>query len=201
MRDVLAGPILASEVGGRKCKIWGAIGSDLLAGGAGGARLAGPRIGSGPTWPRPEQEAPQWRARRSDATPVATLGSDRQTPRHTLGAIRFSVTERVRPTYKAGRGRRRRARSCAVTRVVVERGAARGVRRENEMECVTNAPVRSRRARASDGLQLPLDAACAKIGGQRSGVHSDAGPRYKNSPYFYAAGRGDLNLGAGTQPV
>ena len=43
--DVLAGPILASEVGGPKCKIWDAIGSDLLAGGAGGARLAGPRIG------------------------------------------------------------------------------------------------------------------------------------------------------------
>jgi hypothetical protein len=34
-----------SEVGGPKCKIWDAIGSDLLAGGAGGARLAGPRIG------------------------------------------------------------------------------------------------------------------------------------------------------------
>ena len=43
--DVPAGPILASEVGGPKCKIWDAIGSDLLAGGAGGARLAGPRIG------------------------------------------------------------------------------------------------------------------------------------------------------------
>ena len=42
--DVLAGPILASEVGGPKCKIWGAIGSDLLAGGAGGARLAAPRL-------------------------------------------------------------------------------------------------------------------------------------------------------------
>ena len=52
-----AGPILASEVGGPKCKIWDAIGSDLLAGGAGGARLAGPRIGSGPTWPRAEHEA------------------------------------------------------------------------------------------------------------------------------------------------
>ena len=55
--DVLAGPILASEVGGPKCKIWDAIGSDLLAGGAGGARLADPRIGSGPTWPRAEHEA------------------------------------------------------------------------------------------------------------------------------------------------
>ena len=64
--DVPAGPILASEVGGPKCKIWDAIGSDLLAGGAGGARLAGPRIGSGTTWPRAEQEAPQWPARRSD---------------------------------------------------------------------------------------------------------------------------------------
>ena len=57
MRDVLAGPILASEVGGPKCNIWGAIGSDLLAGGAGGARLAGPRIGSGPTWPRAVHQA------------------------------------------------------------------------------------------------------------------------------------------------
>ena len=55
--DVPAGPILASEVGGPKCKIWDAIGSDLLAGGAGGARLADPRIGSGPTWPRAEHEA------------------------------------------------------------------------------------------------------------------------------------------------
>ena len=54
---VPAGPILASEVGGPKCKIWDAIGSDLLAGGAGGARLADPRIGSGPTWPRAEHEA------------------------------------------------------------------------------------------------------------------------------------------------
>ena len=99
MPDVPAGPILASEVGGRKSKIWGAIGSDLLAGGVGGARLADPRLGSGPTWPRAEQEAPQWPARRSDAIPVAKLGSDRQTRRHTLGAIRFSVRERVRPTY------------------------------------------------------------------------------------------------------
>ena len=99
MPDVLAGPILASEGGGPKCKIWDAIGSDLLAGGAGGARLADPRLGSGPTWPRAEQEAPQWPARRSDDIPVATLGSDRQTPRHTLAAIRFSVRERVRPTY------------------------------------------------------------------------------------------------------
>ena len=57
MPDVPAGPILASEVGGPKCKIWDAIGSDLLAGGAGGARLADPRIGSGPTWPRAEHEA------------------------------------------------------------------------------------------------------------------------------------------------
>ena len=32
-------------------------GSDLLAGGAAGARLAGPRIGSGPTWPRAVHEA------------------------------------------------------------------------------------------------------------------------------------------------
>ena len=72
--DVPAGPILASEVGGPKCKIWDAIGSDLLAGGAGGARLAAPRLGSGPTWPRAEQEAPQWPARRSDDIPVATLG-------------------------------------------------------------------------------------------------------------------------------
>ena len=55
--DVPAGPILASEVGGPKCKIWDAIGSDLLAGVAGGARLADPRIGSGPTWPRAEHEA------------------------------------------------------------------------------------------------------------------------------------------------
>ena len=55
--DVLAGPILASEVGGPKCKTWDAIGSHLLAGGAGGARLADPRIGSGPTWPRAEHEA------------------------------------------------------------------------------------------------------------------------------------------------
>ena len=97
--DVPAGPILASEVGGPKCKIWGEIGSDLLAGGAGGARLTGTRLGSGPTWPRAEQEAPEWPARRSDTIPVATLRSDRQTPRHTLAAIRFSVMERVRPTY------------------------------------------------------------------------------------------------------
>ena len=55
--DVPAGPILASEVGGPKCKIWDAIGSDLLAGGAGGARLADPRIGSGTNWPRAEHEA------------------------------------------------------------------------------------------------------------------------------------------------
>ena len=98
--DVPAGPILASEVGGPKCKIWGEIGSDLLAGGAGGARLTGTRLGSGPTWPRAEQEAPEWPARRSDTIPVATLGSDRQTPRHTLTAIRFSVRARVRPTYR-----------------------------------------------------------------------------------------------------
>ena len=97
--DVPAGPILASEVGGPKCKIWGAIGSDLLAGGAGGARLADPRIGSGPTWPRAGHEAAQWPARRSDDAPVATLGSDRQTRRQTLAAIRFSVTGRVRSTY------------------------------------------------------------------------------------------------------
>ena len=96
--DVLAGPILASEVGGPKCKIWGAIGSDLLAGGAGGARLAAPRLGSGPTWPRAGHEAAQWPARRSDDAPVATLGSDRQTRRQTLAAIRFSVTGRVRST-------------------------------------------------------------------------------------------------------
>ena len=57
MPDVPAGPILASEVGGPKCKIWDAIGSDLLAGGAGGARLAGPRIGSGTTWPRAVHQA------------------------------------------------------------------------------------------------------------------------------------------------
>ena len=55
--EVPAGPILASEVGGPKCKIWDAIGSDLLAGGAGGARLADPRIGSGPTWPRAVHQA------------------------------------------------------------------------------------------------------------------------------------------------
>ena len=54
--DVPAGPILASEVGGPKCKVWGAVGSDLLAGGASGARLAGPRIGTAPTWPRAGHE-------------------------------------------------------------------------------------------------------------------------------------------------
>ena len=102
----VAGPILASEVGGPKCKIWGEIGSDLLAGGAGGARLTGTRLGSGPTWPRAEQEAPEWPARRSDTIPVATLRSDRQTPRHTLTAIRFSVRARVRPFLGSRHSRR-----------------------------------------------------------------------------------------------
>ena len=77
--DVPAGPILASEVGGPKCKIWDAIGSDLLAGGAGGARLADPRIGSGPTWPRAEHEAAKCAAPSPKIEPF--LGGATRAPR------------------------------------------------------------------------------------------------------------------------
>ena len=106
---VPAGPILASEVGGPKCKIWDAIGSDLLAGGAGGARLADPRIGSGPTWPRAEHEAAKCAAPSPKIEPFPGGATTRRLPsgvkfpsRSTLRNAPFWHKGRVRPSYFLG---------------------------------------------------------------------------------------------------
>ena len=54
--DVPAGPILPLELGGPLRRIWGAIDSDLVAWGGGGAGLTVARLGRGPSWPCTEHE-------------------------------------------------------------------------------------------------------------------------------------------------
>ena len=50
--DVPAGQILPSELGGPRRRKWGAIDSDFLTEGEGGAGLAIARLGRVPSWPR-----------------------------------------------------------------------------------------------------------------------------------------------------
>ena len=57
--DVPAGQILPSELGGPRRRKWGAIDSDFLTEGEGGARLAIARLGRVPSWPGTGHEASQ----------------------------------------------------------------------------------------------------------------------------------------------
>ena len=55
--DAPAGRILPSELGGPRRRKWGAIDSDFLTEGEGGARLAIARLGRVPSWPGTGHEA------------------------------------------------------------------------------------------------------------------------------------------------
>ena len=57
MLDAPASQVLPSELGGPRRRKWGAIDSDFLTEGEGGARLAIARLGRVPSWPGTGHEA------------------------------------------------------------------------------------------------------------------------------------------------
>ena len=92
--DVPAGCVWPNELGGPRRRKWGAIDSDFLTEGEGGARLAIrrpiaaiARLGRVPSWPRTGHEASKGPSLGGAATPALGITRDRQIDRDTLKKV------------------------------------------------------------------------------------------------------------------